>query len=134
MFRVCAAAAAIAALMALASPASAQQFTTTPTAEDFAREYPPTAREAGLSGNAEIRCRANRDGELTRCRVESETPAGAGFGEAGLRMMQYFRVPPPEPEMGRTASSPSVTIPLSFTITPGGVVPPTAPAQPQPPN
>lgn len=134
MFRVCAAAAALAALMALASPASAQQFTATPTAEDFAREYPAAAREAGVGGNVEIRCRANRDGELTRCRVEAETPAGMGFGDAGLRMAQYFRVTPPEPEMGRTASSPAVVIPLSFTITPGAIVAPPAPAQPAPSN
>lgn len=128
MFRTCAAAAAMAALMALASPAAAQQFTATPTAEDFAREYPPAARDGGISGAAEIRCRANREGELTRCRVLSETPADAGFGDAALRMAQYFRVPPPEPEMGRTASSPIVTIPLNFTITPGAVVAPTTPA------
>jgi len=134
MLRVCAAAAALFASLALASPALGQQFTATPTAEDFAREYPQAAREAGLGGNVEIRCRANREGELTNCRVESETPPGMGFGDAGIRMMQYFRVSPPEPEMGRTVSRPIVTIPLHFTMAPATPPTPAPPAQPEAPN
>lgn len=120
MFRFYAAAAAVFAVCALATPASAQRFIQTPTTEDFAREYPPEAYAAELSGTVEIRCRVQPTGNLAGCQVASETPAGHGFGEAGLRMAQYFRVREVAGGTdggGRTRSAPRITIPLNFQVT-----------------
>lgn len=139
MFRFCAAAAAVLAACALATPAAAQRFSQTPTTEDFAREFPPEAYAAELSGTAEIQCRVQPHGELAGCRVTSETPTGHGFGDAALRMAQYFRVREvvgSAESGGRTRSAPRITIPINFQVTsasdPSAPAANATPAQPQP--
>lgn len=48
------------------------------------RYHPPEALRQGVSGTAVVSCRIRVDTMLDQCRVLSETPAGQGFGEAGL--------------------------------------------------
>jgi protein TonB len=38
----------------------------------------------GVSGTAVVSCRIRQDTLLDQCRVLSETPAGQGFGAAGI--------------------------------------------------
>jgi hypothetical protein len=47
-----------------------------------------------MGGKAVLHCQINRTGRLDACRVERETPTGAGFGGAALGMARFFRVDP----------------------------------------
>jgi TonB family protein len=46
--------------------------------------YPADARAKGVEGQATLSCRRTPQGALTACVVASETPTGAGFGDAAL--------------------------------------------------
>lgn len=48
------------------------------------RYHPPEALRQGVSGTAVVSCRIREDTVLDQCRVLSETPAGQGFGAAGV--------------------------------------------------
>lgn len=48
------------------------------------RYHPPEALRRGVSGTAVVSCRIREDTVLDQCRVLSETPAGQGFGGAGV--------------------------------------------------
>lgn len=50
-----------------------------------AQFYPPAARDAGIEGRATVLCTMPADGAGV-CTVESERPAGKGFGPAALRL------------------------------------------------
>lgn len=65
-----------------------------PTPEEIAAVYPPGARKAGVSGVATIDCNVTVDGKAIDCRVDSETPAGQGFGAAALKLSGTFRLTP----------------------------------------
>lgn len=60
---------------------------------DLARYYPDRARLRGVEGEALLDCRVDVFGALA-CRVERETPAGWGFGEAALRIAADHRMAP----------------------------------------
>jgi len=46
--------------------------------------HPREALRRGVSGTAVVSCRIREDTTLDQCRVLSETPAGQGFGAAGI--------------------------------------------------
>lgn len=48
------------------------------------RYHPPEALRRGVSGAAVVSCRIGENTVLDQCRVLSETPAGQGFGQAGV--------------------------------------------------
>ncbi|WP_221247678.1 energy transducer TonB [Brevundimonas basaltis] len=48
------------------------------------RYHPQEALRQGVSGTAVVSCRIREDTVLDQCRVVSETPAGQGFGAAGI--------------------------------------------------
>ena len=48
------------------------------------RYHPPEALRRGVSGTAVVSCRILESTSLDQCRVLSETPAGQGFGAAGV--------------------------------------------------
>lgn len=56
--------------------------------------YPVLAARRGIHGRAVILCRVHRDTTLSRCRPDSETPAGQGFGRAAVRASAYMRMQP----------------------------------------
>lgn len=74
---------------------------TAPTGRELSRLRPRGARG---SGRAVITCRVRLDTRMEACRVVSETPAGVGFGEAGLQAALLYRFQPPSrngrPETG----------------------------------
>jgi TonB family protein len=65
-----------------------------PSGEDMAHAYPERAQREERSGHAVISCKTNVGGYLTDCRVESESPAGYGFGAAALSMADEFKIAP----------------------------------------
>lgn len=65
-----------------------------PTAEDIESIYPRAAVRKGSDGNARISCIVTVDGGLRDCRIEKETPAGLGFGQAALTLVQQFGMRP----------------------------------------
>ena len=65
-----------------------------PSAEEMSRFYPDRAIDLSLSGQAILFCGVVASGKLTDCRVVSETPAGAKFGDAALKLAGFFRMSP----------------------------------------
>ena len=65
-----------------------------PSAEEMSRFYPDRAIDLDLSGQATLFCSVVASGKLTDCRVVSETPAGAKFGDAALKLANFFRMSP----------------------------------------
>lgn len=65
-----------------------------PQGDDLRRFHPREALRRGVSGTAVVRCRILEDTTLDQCEIMSETPAGQGFGAAGLaaaRELYRFR-------------------------------------------
>ncbi|MEM1132530.1 MAG: hypothetical protein AAGH53_06320 [Pseudomonadota bacterium] len=60
------------------------------------RFYPKPALEAKTSGVVDLVCYVKLNRRVSRCYVESETPAGKGFGAASLRASKKFRIFPRE--------------------------------------
>ena len=99
-----------------------------PSGDDVARYYPERAARLGLGGRATIVCKVRVDGSLTDCSVASEEPAGAGFGEATLKLAPMFRMTP-QTRDGIPVDGASVRIPVVYSL-PKVVRPASAPMPP----
>ena len=75
------------------SGSSGPRLITGPTMGQVRANHPPAARSR--YGRVELSCRIRLDTRLDGCRVVRETPAGLGFGEAGLAVSGLFRFQPP---------------------------------------
>lgn len=53
-----------------------------------AHDFPLAALDAGIGGAASVTCLAMPDGRVRDCRVTTETPAGYGFGESAINIVQ----------------------------------------------
>ncbi|MEO1045950.1 MAG: energy transducer TonB [Pseudomonadota bacterium] len=60
------------------------------------RYYPKAALRNKVSGEVELICNVKLNRRVRDCFVESETPAGAGFGQASLTASKRFRIFPRE--------------------------------------
>jgi protein TonB len=83
-----------------------------PSGEDFGRFFPREAAQARLDGRAVIVCAIDQEGGL-RCLVQSEAPAGYGFGEAALKLSTRFRVAERLPD-GRPTAGGALRLPIRF--------------------
>ncbi len=97
MFAVLAGAAAMAGPVALADDSSPNPagpsplWWHVPEQFDIDHMYPSAADKRGIPGAVTLVCRASSV-ELTGCRVESEEPAGLGFGKAALFLSRLFTI------------------------------------------
>jgi len=86
-----------------------------PGATEFARFYPDRAQRMGKEGSATITCAVTAAGSLTGCRLVRETPEDYGFGDATLKLAQYFKMSPRTVD-GRAIEGGQVTIPIRFNL------------------
>ena len=62
-----------------------------PSDEEIAAAFPDEARAADATGRAVVQCVISAGGEPSGCSVQSESPAGDGFGQAALNLARKFR-------------------------------------------
>jgi TonB family protein len=84
-----------------------------PTGEEMANYYPPVAQMMGLEGRATITCEVLNSGSVGNCKVDQETPAGMGFGDAAIALSKYF-VMKPKTVDGVAVAGAKVTVPIGF--------------------
>jgi TonB family protein len=86
------------AAASLAGVASAQDraadWVKTPSARDLEAVWPAKALKDGIGGKAIIGCIVTVQGTLRACRIESEDPAGVGFGAAAIALSTQFALRP----------------------------------------
>ena len=90
-------------------------WTRRPGAAQFASYYPDAAKHRRIEGRAVLRCEVAPNGDLTRCAVEEETPAGAGFGQAAIKLSRLFRAAPRD-GTGQPTAGGAVRVPITFRL------------------
>ena len=88
-----------------------------PSAQSLDAHYPAEARRNEVEGKAAISCGVGIDGRLQDCRVVSEEPEGAGFGQAALAIAWEFRMTPRTVD-DRPVEGGTVRVPITFTLAP----------------
>jgi len=96
----------------IALPDVAPEWREMPSAEVLAQVYPAKAIAENLGGKTVIECKVSIDGDLSLCKVLSETPAGYGFGQAALDAAPSFQMEPAIRDGVRREST--VRIPIVF--------------------
>jgi len=94
-----------------------------PTGADLVRFYPAEAVKQKLPGDATMECRVETTGLLSGCHVLRQSPEGAGFGDAALKMTDLFRMKPKTRD-GRPVAGGVVRIPVAFRIARPTPIPP----------
>lgn len=85
-----------------------------PSPESMTRYYPEEAVDSSVSGRVRLSCTLRITGFLENCIVQSEAPAGMGFGEAALRLApREFRMKPGTVD-GKPVEK-TVQIPMTFS-------------------
>jgi len=90
----------------------------TPTGQDIANVYPPTAVQAGKGGAVLLECRVATQGGLEACHVQIEDPVGLEFGVAALELAPLFKMTATAPD-GTAVVGRRIRIPIMFSIVSG---------------
>jgi TonB family protein len=105
-----------AAIQAAPSPELREvNWVATPTGQDIANVYPPTAVEAGKGGAVLLECKVAKAGSLEACRVQIEDPVGLEFGMAALELAPLFKMAETAPD-GSAVAGRTIRIPILFQI------------------
>jgi len=91
----------------------------TPTGQDIANVYPPTAVQAGKSGAVLLECKVATEGALEACNVQIEDPVGLEFGIAALELAPLFKMSATAPD-GSAVAGRTIRIPIMFSIVSSG--------------
>lgn len=83
--------------------------------------FPADARAKGVGGVVKMECVVTADGRLSDCMINSECPAGLGFGDATLKSAPYFKMRPQTVD-GRPVGGGKVIIPMAWKV--AGLEPP----------
>lgn len=83
-----------------------------PDAETIERHYPLGAKAQNISGKVVLDCRVNMDGSID-CVIDSEGPAGWGFGAAAMEVARHFLLAE-KAANGMPAADGRITIPIVF--------------------
>ncbi|HKP78960.1 MAG TPA: TonB family protein [Phenylobacterium sp.] len=87
----------------------------TPTGQDIANVYPPTAVQAGKGGAVLLECKVAKEGSLDTCHVQIEDPVGLEFGVAALELAPLFKMTATAPD-GTAVAGRTIRIPIMFSI------------------
>ena len=88
-----------------------------PTGADLVRYYPAAAAKARIGGRALLECGVANDGRLKACKVASESPSAAGFGDAAMKLSTTFQMSP-QSQDGKPTANGVVRIPIMFALAP----------------
>ncbi|MBU1376510.1 MAG: TonB family protein [Alphaproteobacteria bacterium] len=91
----------------------------TPTGQDIANVYPPTAVQNGKSGAVLLECKVAAEGDLKACAVQIEDPVGLEFGMAALELAPLFKMSANAPD-GSAVAGRTIRIPIMFSIVSSG--------------
>ncbi|MFL5296280.1 MAG: TonB family protein [Phenylobacterium sp.] len=86
-----------------------------PGAEDLAKVYPAEAQKGRVEGDVVLHCHVAATGKLTDCGVLRETPEGAGFGAAALKLADLFEAREQVPEGGPKRGE-DIRLPIRFRL------------------
>jgi TonB family protein len=96
--------------------------------------FPAAAAKAGLrSGSASVDCTVQHDGSLKDCTVQSEAPAGLGFGDAAL-VVASVMVMNPWTAQGTPVDGARILLPVRLEVPADVPIAAPAAAQPAPPK
>lgn len=88
-----------------------------PTEADVQWAYPARAQRRRIDGFAKLGCVVTAAGAAVDCRILSETPEGAGFGLAALKLSPRFQFRP-ETVDGVAVGGAKIIIPFRFELPP----------------
>lgn len=92
-----------------------------PSGQDLANVFPKAAIDKRVGGRAVIECQVTVEGFLETCKALSESPAGLGFGQAGLQLAPQFRMSP-KIRGGKAAPGGEVRVPIVWNAPPPGAM------------
>ena len=85
----------------------------TPTRAELEKSYPVALLRAHLGGVARLQCEISERGNVEKCHVLSENPAGFGVGEAAIALTSYM-LARPELIDGQPVGGVTFLIPVRF--------------------